>query len=98
MKISGLNHLLFSVSNLDHSINFYQNVFQAKLLVKGEKTAYFDCNGMWFILLIRMVISLNFIPEHCKIGFFTINRKKHIWSFIYRISVPVLLHRPKLNN
>ncbi|MHC0039121.1 FosM family fosfomycin resistance protein [Pseudoneobacillus sp. C159] len=50
MTINGLNHLLFSVSNLDDSIKFYQQVFNAKLLVKGRTTAYFDLNGIWLAL------------------------------------------------
>ncbi|SEN89082.1 metallothiol transferase [Amphibacillus marinus] len=50
MKIDGLNHLLFSVANLDRSIQFYQDVFAAKLLVKGRTTAYFDLAGLWLAL------------------------------------------------
>lgn len=50
VNIKGLNHFLFSVSNLENSIDFYQNVFDAKLLVKGRSTAYFDLNGMWLAL------------------------------------------------
>jgi metallothiol transferase len=50
VDIKGLNHFLFSVSNLENSIEFYQNVFNAKLLLKGRKTAYFDLNGMWLAL------------------------------------------------
>src|SRR5690625_7748225 len=48
--IKGINHMTFSVSNLDKSTKFYQDVFDAKLLVKGRSTAYFDLNGMWLAL------------------------------------------------
>lgn len=50
MMINGINHLLFSVSNLERSISFYRDVFAAKLLVKGKRTAYFDLNGLWLAL------------------------------------------------
>ena len=50
MPIKGINHLLFSVSDLEKSIDFYQNVFDAKLLVKGKNTAYFDLAGYWLAL------------------------------------------------
>jgi metallothiol transferase len=50
MTIKGLNHLLFSVSDLETSIAFYQNVLDAKMLVKGRSTAYFDLNGIWLAL------------------------------------------------
>lgn len=50
MSIKGLNHLLFSVSDLECSIKFYQHVFDAKLLVKGRTTAYFELNGIWLAL------------------------------------------------
>jgi metallothiol transferase len=48
--VKGLNHFLFSVSNLEVSIEFYKNVFDARLLVKGRSTAYFDLNGIWLAL------------------------------------------------
>jgi metallothiol transferase len=50
MTIKGLNHLLFSVSNLERSIQFYQHVFGAKLLLKGRTTAYLDLNSIWIAL------------------------------------------------
>lgn len=50
MLVKGLNHFLFLVSNLEKSIEFYINVFNAKLLVKGRSTAYFDLDGIWIAL------------------------------------------------
>ena len=50
MSIKGINHLLFSVTDLERSIQFYSDVFGANLLVKGRSTAYFDLNGMWLAL------------------------------------------------
>lgn len=50
MKINEINHLLFSVSDLNRSIEFYSKVFGARLLVSGKSTAYFDLNGIWLAL------------------------------------------------
>lgn len=32
------------------TINFYEQVFDAKPLIKGRTTAYFDLNGLWLAL------------------------------------------------
>ncbi|MGG5254666.1 FosM family fosfomycin resistance protein [Neobacillus sp. SM06] len=63
MSIKGINHFLFSVSNLEISIEFYKNVFDAKLLVKGRSTAYFDLDGIWLGLNVEKDISRNEINQ-----------------------------------
>ena len=63
MPIKGINHLLFSVSDLDKSIDFYQSVFDAKLLVKGNSTAYFDVAGIWLALNTEKDIPRNEISQ-----------------------------------
>ncbi|MES9683464.1 fosfomycin resistance protein FosB [Bacillus sp. AFS001701] len=59
MEIKGINHLLFSVSNLETAIDFYRNVFDATLLVKGRTTAYLDLNGIWLALNVEKDIPRN---------------------------------------
>lgn len=75
MHVKGLNHFLFSVSDLEKSIAFYQHVFGAKLLVKGRSTAYFDLNGMWLALNVEKDIPRNEIKESYTHIAFTIDEQ-----------------------
>ena len=61
--IKGINHFLFSVTDLERSISFYEEVFDGRLLVTGKTTAYLDVNGMWFALNVEKDIPRNEIRQ-----------------------------------
>lgn len=97
MTIKGLNHFLFSVSNLEKSIEFYQNVFEAKLLVKGRKTAYFDFNGMWLALNVEEGIPRNEIRDSYTHIAFSIDEAdfQKMYEKLKELNVTILSGRPR---
>ncbi len=48
--VIGINHMTFSVSNLERSVEFYQQVFGATLLLETRGIAHFDLAGLWLVL------------------------------------------------
>lgn len=97
MTIKGLNHFLFSVSNLDESIEFYKKVFDAKLLVKGRSTAYFDLNGIWLALNEEKDIPRNEISQsYTHIAFSTDETElDKIYNKLVNLNVNILSGRPR---
>lgn len=97
MTIKGLNHLLFSVSNLEESIEFYKNVFDAKLLVEGKSTAYFDLNGIWLALNEEKNIPRNEIRLSYTHIAFSIDETEldAIYQKLVNLNVNILSGRPR---
>ena len=97
MFIKGFNHFLFSVSDLDKSIEFYRNVFDAKLLVRGNNTAYFDVNGMWFALNVEKDIPRNEIQHSYTHIAFSIDEGDYdqIYSKLKKLNVNILPGRTR---
>ena len=95
--IKEINHFLFSVSDLNQSIQFYQNVFGAKLLVKGRSTAYFDLNGYWVALNEEKDIPRNEIVNSYTHIAFSIEEKDfdQVYSKLIELNVTILSGRPR---
>lgn len=97
MSIKGLNHFLFSVSDLESSMEFYQKVFDAKLLVKGRTTAYFDLNGMWIALNAEKDIPRNEISQSYTHIAFSIEEADfmNMYEKLIGLNVNILSGRPR---
>jgi len=97
MNFKGINHLLFSVSDLVKSIRFYESDFGAKLLIKGKSTAYFDLNGLWLALNLEKDIPRNEIHESYTHIAFTIDENDfdHMYEKLEKMNVTILSGRPR---
>jgi len=55
-EIKAINHITFTVENLDRSIYFYESILNGRLVAKGPGLAYFDIAGTWLALNIETEI------------------------------------------
>ncbi|QTD40706.1 FosM family fosfomycin resistance protein [Sporosarcina sp. Te-1] len=97
MFVKGVNHFLFSVSDLEKSIQFYQEVFDARLLVKGKSTAYFDLNGIWIALNSEKGIALTEMNQSYTHIAFSVEEADfdNIYNRLEKLGVNILTGRPR---
>ncbi|WP_373605139.1 MULTISPECIES: FosM family fosfomycin resistance protein [Bacillus] len=95
--MKGINHLLFSVSDLEASIDFYTQVFDATLLAKGKNTAYFDLNGLWLALNVEKDIPRQDIHHSYTHIAFSIDEEDvdHMYHKLKDLNVNILPGRPR---
>ncbi len=88
---------MFSVSDLDTSVEFYEKVFDAELLVKGRSTALFDLNGMWLALNVEKDIPRDEINQSYTHIAFTIEEKdfEERYEKLKALNVNILPGRPR---
>ena len=88
---------MFSVSDLEKSIAFYQNVFGEELLVKGKNTAYFDLAGYWLALNVEKDIPREEIRQSYTHIAFSIDEADFgdIHTRLKELNVNILEGRPR---
>src|SRR5699024_12604743 len=74
--IQSINHVTYSVSDINQSIIFYKDILKAEILVESDKTVYFTVDGLWLALNEEKDIHRNEIQYSYKHMDFTIDVRK----------------------
>lgn len=95
--IKSVNHVCFSVSDLDRSIKFYQEVMGGQLLAEGRTTAYFDIGGVWVALNLQNDIPRNQLALSNTHMAFSIDESEFgdWYDKLHRHNVNILEGRPR---
>ena len=95
--IKSISHITFSVSDLAASVTFYQQLFDAELLFRDEKTAYFDLAGLWLALNVEEDIPRSEVRQSYTHTAFTVDAAG-ITTMVERLSwlgVPLVPSRSR---
>lgn len=95
--VKGLNHITFSVSDLDVSLAFYQQVFDATLLLRAERVAYLDLSGLWIALNVQEDIPRQEIRQSYTHLAFTVEAQdmEQMEDRLRQLPVPMRAGRPR---
>ncbi len=74
-KVSGLNHITLSVSDLNKSFSFYRDILKFTPKFINKKTAYFSVNGLWLALEEDQEVRNGPLPEYTHIAFDVLDSK-----------------------
>ncbi len=67
--IKGINHITFSVADLNKSFIFYKDILGFKPLMKNKKSAYFLAGDLWFCIEEDQEVRRTSLPEYTHIAF-----------------------------
>ncbi len=67
--ITGVNHLTFSVRDLDESIGFYTGVLGFRLASRGDGEAHLLAGDAWVALILDSSTRGNVLPEYTHVAF-----------------------------
>lgn len=95
--VKGINHITFSVSDLDVSLAFYQQVFDATLLLRAERMAYLDLSGLWLALNVQEDIPRREICHSYTHLAFTVEAQdmEQMEDRLRQLHVPIKPGRPR---
>lgn len=67
--ISGVNHLTFSVRDLEESVGFYTEALGFRIVARWRRGAYLLSGGAWVVLILDPSVRNGTLPEYTHAAF-----------------------------
>ena len=64
MSITGLNHITFSVADLDRSLGFYCELLGFSIRLRTPSSAYLEAGTLWLALVVDPKVRGGPLPEY----------------------------------